>query len=62
MSRRLRRTHTPAFKAKVALAAINGEQTLGSWSSSLTICPIERRVVPSILQTRSARASVIAKI
>jgi hypothetical protein len=29
MSRRLRRNHTPAFKSKVALAAIKGELTLG---------------------------------
>ena len=28
MSRRPRRNHSPAFKAKVALAAIRGEQTL----------------------------------
>jgi len=28
MTRRPRRNHTPAFKAKVALAAIKGEQTL----------------------------------
>ena len=28
MSRRARRTHSPAFKAKVALAAIKGEKTL----------------------------------
>ena len=28
MSRRARRTHTPAFKAKVALAALKGEMTL----------------------------------
>ena len=28
MNRRARRTHTPAFKAKVALAAIKGELTL----------------------------------
>ena len=28
MSRRARRHHTPAFKAKVALAAIKGELTL----------------------------------
>jgi transposase len=28
MSRRARRNHTPAFKAKVALAAIKGELTL----------------------------------
>ena len=28
MTRRARRNHSPAFKAKVALAAIKGEQTL----------------------------------
>jgi transposase len=28
MSRRARRSHSPAFKAKVALAAIKGERTL----------------------------------
>ncbi len=28
MARRLRRNHSPAFKAKVALAAIQGERTL----------------------------------
>jgi transposase len=28
MTRRARRNHTPAFKAKVALAAIKGEKTL----------------------------------
>ena len=28
MARRTRRTHAPAFKAKVALAAIKGETTL----------------------------------
>jgi transposase len=28
MARRARRNHTPAFKAKVALAAVKGERTL----------------------------------
>jgi len=28
MARRARRTHSPAFKAKVALAALRGEKTL----------------------------------
>ena len=28
MARRARRTHSPAFKAKVALAAIKGEKTI----------------------------------
>ncbi|WP_230772545.1 transposase [Sphingomonas sp. Leaf4] len=28
MSKQLRRNHSPAFKAKVALAAVKGEKTL----------------------------------
>jgi len=32
MSRRPRRNHTPAFKAKVALAAIKGDRTLAQLS------------------------------
>ena len=28
MTKRMRRNHTPAFKAKLALAAIKGEKTL----------------------------------
>ena len=28
MSRRARRNHTPAFKAKVALAAVKGDRTI----------------------------------
>ncbi len=28
MSRRPRRNHTPAFKAKVALAAVEGDRTI----------------------------------
>ena len=29
MNKRARRNHTPAFKAKVALAAIKGDRTVG---------------------------------
>ena len=32
MSRRPRRNHSPAFKAKVALAAVKGEKTLAELS------------------------------
>jgi transposase len=39
MSRRLRRTHTPAFKAKVALAAIKGEQTLAQLAEQFDVHP-----------------------
>jgi transposase-like protein len=39
MSRRARRTHTPAFKAKVALAAIRGEMTLAQLAEHFDIHP-----------------------
>ena len=37
MSRRPRRTHSPAFKAKVALAAIKSEQTLVQLSQKFDV-------------------------
>ena len=43
MSRRARRNHTPAFKAKVALAAIKGDRTLLSLLSISTSTPIRLR-------------------
>jgi transposase-like protein len=39
MSRRPRRNHTPAFKAKVALAAIKGEKTLSELAQLFDIHP-----------------------
>ena len=39
MSRRARRTHSPAFKAKVALAAIKGEKTLAELAQQYDIHP-----------------------
>ena len=39
MSRRARRTHTPAFKAKVALSAINGELTLAQLAEHFDVHP-----------------------
>ena len=39
MSRRARRTHTPAFKAKVALAAIRGELTLAQLAEHFDVHP-----------------------
>jgi transposase len=43
MSRRARRNHTPAFKAKMALAAVKGERRCPSWRSCLTSTPIRSR-------------------
>jgi transposase len=39
MSRRPRRNHTPAFKAKVALAAIKGESTLADLAQQFDVHP-----------------------
>jgi transposase-like protein len=39
MSRRARRNHSPAFKAKVALAAIKGERTLAQLAEQFDIHP-----------------------
>jgi transposase-like protein len=39
MSRRARRSHSPAFKAKVALAAIKGERTLAELAQLYDVHP-----------------------
>ena len=39
MTRRTRRNHTPAFKAKVALAALKGEKTLSELAQLFDVHP-----------------------
>lgn len=39
MSRRKRRNHVPAFKAKVALAAVKGEETLAELAKRYDVHP-----------------------
>ena len=39
MSRRARRNHSPAFKAKVALAAIGGQSTLAELAQHFDVHP-----------------------
>jgi transposase-like protein len=39
MSRRPRRNHSPAFKAKVAIAAIKGERTIAQISEQFDVHP-----------------------
>lgn len=41
MARRIRRNHTPAFKAKVALAAIKGEKTLAELAQQYDVHPTQ---------------------
>ena len=39
MNRRARRNHTPAFKAKVALAAVKGDRTLAQLAEQFDVHP-----------------------
>jgi transposase len=39
MSRRPRRNHTPAFKAKVALAAVRGDRTVAQLAEQFDVHP-----------------------
>lgn len=39
MSKRARRSHSPAFKAKVALAAVKGEKTLAGLAQQYDVHP-----------------------
>ena len=43
MKRRPRRNHSPAFKAKVALAAIKGDRTIAQLAEHSTFTPIRSR-------------------
>ena len=41
MTRRKRRNHSPEFKAKVALAALKGQQTLNELASLYSVHPVQ---------------------
>ena len=43
MTKRARRTHSPGFKAKVALAAIKGEKTLAELAQQFDFIPTRSR-------------------
>jgi transposase-like protein len=54
MSRRPRRNHTPAFKTKVALAAIKGEKTLSELAQLFDVHPNQITQWKAQLQEGSA--------
>ena len=53
MTKRTRRTHSPAFKAKVALSAIKGEKTLAELAKLFDVHPHQIR--PGRRSCRRAR-------
>ena len=54
MTRRSRRNHSPAFKAKVALAAIKGEKTLADLAQQFDVHPNQITQWKSQLQEGAA--------
>lgn len=64
MAKRGRRSHSPAFKAKVALAALKGDKTLAELAQQYEVHPnqtadwkkqLQERVAP-VFETRKASA------
>jgi transposase len=56
MSRRSRRNHTPAFKAKVALAAVKGERTITQLSEQYDVHPNQITTWKAQLESKAADA------
>jgi transposase-like protein len=56
MNRRARRNHTPAFKAKVALAAVGGDKTLVELAKQFDVHPNQITEWKHQLVERSAAA------
>ena len=56
MSKRTRRNHAPAFKAKVALAAVKGEKTLAELAQQFDVHPNQ------IKTWRAQRVDVAAEV
>ena len=61
MSRRPRRNHTPAFKAKVALAAIKGDRTLVELAEQFDVHPIRSHHGRRSLRAGLPMSSVLAE-
>lgn len=54
MTKRTRRTHSPGFKAKVALAAIKGEKTLAELAKLFDVHPHQITAWTAQLQESAA--------
>ena len=54
MTKRTRRTHSPGFKAKVALAAIEGEKTLAELAKLFDVHPAQITAWKAQLQEGAA--------
>ena len=54
MKRRPRRNHTPAFKAKVALAAIKGDRTLAQLAEQFDVHPNQITIWKTQLENGAA--------
>ena len=59
MTRRTRRNHSPALKAKVALAAIRGEQTLAELAQQFDVHPNQIKPWKEHLQAGMPRFSTV---
>ena len=56
MSRRARRNHTPAFKAKVALAAVKGDRTVAQLAEQFDVHPNQVTTWKAQLESKAADA------
>src|SRR6267142_4652718 len=56
MSRRTRRNHTPAFKAKVALAAVKDDRTLAQLAEQFDVHPNQITTWKAQLESKAADA------
>ena len=54
MTRRPRRNHTPAFKAKVALAAVKGDRTIAQLAEQFDVHPNQITQWKAQLESRAA--------